>query len=81
MLILFIPIGYWLLVFLTYIDLYGKCISLLCRLKGERTKKTFEPNGTPDSATPKAKSLECETCIMRYYTICPREFIGKQFEN
>lgn len=43
-------------------------MSLLCRLKGERTKKTFEPNGTLDSATPKPKSHECETCIMRYYT-------------
>lgn len=40
-------------------------------------KKTFEPNGALDSATPKPKSHECETCIMRYYTICPREFIGK----
>lgn len=61
----------------TYIDLYGKLISLLCRLKGERTKKTIEPNGTLDSATPKLKSHECETSIMRYYTICPREFIRK----
>lgn len=64
-------------IFLTYIDLYGKLISLLCRLKGERKKKTFEPNGTLDSATPKLKSHEYETCIMRYYTICLREFIGK----
>lgn len=50
---------------------------LLMQIEVERTKKTFEPNGALDSATPKPKSHECETCIMRYYTLCPREFIGK----